>query len=368
MDKKLMHANDYENILRFLSLIQESEGDYRYRVLKHLADIFKYNNLTFLLVDENGMFTNPLGLNISNKLCYMYTQHYFKTDIFHPVNLSTQLMLTKKAITISDIMPYKQFEDTEYYNDFLKKDNLYYEVALPLNVDNKLVGGIGVFRSKEEGDFRAKDLEILTYLSKYIAYHLYKYQETSQIKHENFMYENCVSQLPIGLVILDGSRSLVNYNEIAKSFCRDILNDKFCPNPVQDIINMVLSSLNLNEITSCSCIYTNFEQYTFKISLSIIPSIYKGIETYYQIYIVKNSAKEKIDLLCSAQIYNLTKRELEVIELISKGLNNREISEKLYISSNTVRTHIDNIFNKLNVSSRMAILYKMGIIKKSLKA
>mgnify|MGYP000943472969 CR=1 FL=1 len=62
MDKKLMQANDYENILRFLSLIQESEGDYRYRVLKHLADIFKYNNLTFLLVDENGMFTNPLGL------------------------------------------------------------------------------------------------------------------------------------------------------------------------------------------------------------------------------------------------------------------------------------------------------------------
>lgn len=364
MGEQLIQVNDYKNILQFLSLIQQNKGDYRYKVLKYLSSIFAYNNLTFLLVNENGMFANPLALNISNKLCQMYTQYYFKTDIFHPINLSTQLILTKKVIAISDIMSYRQFESTDYYNDFLKKDNLYYEIALPLVIKNRLIGGIGIFRSKEEGCFKNKDIEILTYLSNYIAYYLYEHQELSQIKNENFMYKNCICQLPIGLVILDSNRSLINCNEIAKSFCMDILNDQSYSNPVEHVINMVLSNLNLNGINSSSCIYTNFEQYTFKITLSIIPNVYKGIETCYYIHIVKDLAKEKIDLLYLTQVYNLTQRELEIIELISKGLSNREISGKLYISINTVRTHIDNIFNKLNVSSRMAMLYKMGIIKK----
>lgn len=363
MGKQLIQAKDYENILQFISLIQQGKGDYRYKVLKCLSKIFAYNNLTFLVVDEKGMFTNPFGLNISNELCKMYTQHYFKTDIFHPINLSQHLILTKKAIVISDVMSYEQFENTDYYNDFLKKDNLYYEVALPLIIENRLIGGIGIFRSKEEGYFRNKDMEILAYLSNYIAYYLDQYQETSQIKNENFMYKNCVCQLPIGLVILDSNRSLINCNETAKLFCMDILNYKSYSSPVEDVINMVLSNLDLNGINSSSCIYANLQQYTFKISLSIIPNIYKGIETYYRIYIVKDLAKEKIGLSYLVQVYKLTQRELEIIELISKGLSNREISENLYISINTVRTHIDNIFSKLNVSSRMAILNKMGIIE-----
>ena len=48
----------------------------------------------------------------------------------------------------------------------------------------------------------------------------------------------------------------------------------------------------------------------------------------------------------------LTTREAEVLRLVSKGLKNGEIGEKLYISLNTVNTHIRNIFNKIGVSNR----------------
>ena len=48
----------------------------------------------------------------------------------------------------------------------------------------------------------------------------------------------------------------------------------------------------------------------------------------------------------------LTEREINVLELIAKGLSNSEISEKLYISMNTVKTHIKNIFKKLEVEDR----------------
>lgn len=49
--------------------------------------------------------------------------------------------------------------------------------------------------------------------------------------------------------------------------------------------------------------------------------------------------------------YNLTKREMEVLPLISNALNNKEIAEKLFISDQTVSVHRKNIMRKLSVSS-----------------
>lgn len=48
----------------------------------------------------------------------------------------------------------------------------------------------------------------------------------------------------------------------------------------------------------------------------------------------------------------LTKRELEVLELIADGLTNPQIAEKLYLSTGTVKVHTRNIYGKLNVSNR----------------
>jgi RNA polymerase sigma factor (sigma-70 family) len=57
---------------------------------------------------------------------------------------------------------------------------------------------------------------------------------------------------------------------------------------------------------------------------------------------------------------SLTDRELDVLKLVAKGLSNREISEELYISENTVKNHVRNILEKLHLHSRMeAVVYAM---------
>ena len=49
----------------------------------------------------------------------------------------------------------------------------------------------------------------------------------------------------------------------------------------------------------------------------------------------------------------LTERELEVLKLVAQGMSNREIAEDLYISENTVKNHVRNILDKLQMKSRM---------------
>ena len=48
----------------------------------------------------------------------------------------------------------------------------------------------------------------------------------------------------------------------------------------------------------------------------------------------------------------VTPRELEILELIARGLSNREIAERLFVSENTVKTHSSRVFDKLGAKRR----------------
>ena len=50
----------------------------------------------------------------------------------------------------------------------------------------------------------------------------------------------------------------------------------------------------------------------------------------------------------------LTKREVEVLRLLTKGLTNAKIAETLVVSPYTINAHLRSIYNKLNVSTRAA--------------
>ena len=49
----------------------------------------------------------------------------------------------------------------------------------------------------------------------------------------------------------------------------------------------------------------------------------------------------------------LTDREMQVLKLVAKGMNNRDIAKELFISENTVKNHVRNILEKLQIHSRM---------------
>ncbi|HVU60316.1 MAG TPA: response regulator transcription factor [Mycobacteriales bacterium] len=50
----------------------------------------------------------------------------------------------------------------------------------------------------------------------------------------------------------------------------------------------------------------------------------------------------------------LTERETEVVQLMAQGLSNRDIAARLFVTEATVKTHVNNVFSKLDVSDRAA--------------
>jgi LuxR family maltose regulon positive regulatory protein len=65
-----------------------------------------------------------------------------------------------------------------------------------------------------------------------------------------------------------------------------------------------------------------------------------------------------------SQIFeSLSERELEVLSLVSRGLSNNQISEKLFISLGTVKWYLNQIFNKLEVRNRMQAVIRARELK-----
>ncbi|MCG8500252.1 MAG: response regulator transcription factor [Firmicutes bacterium] len=63
-------------------------------------------------------------------------------------------------------------------------------------------------------------------------------------------------------------------------------------------------------------------------------------------------------------IYQLTPREKDVFNQLSKGLSNMEIAKQLYISEHTVKKHVSNILSKLNLAHRtQAVIFALNINK-----
>lgn len=63
--------------------------------------------------------------------------------------------------------------------------------------------------------------------------------------------------------------------------------------------------------------------------------------------------------------YDLTIRELQIIKLLCEGLNYKEIAKELFIQQTTVKTHVNHIFEKLQVNDKaqlVAYVYKNGLV------
>ncbi len=56
--------------------------------------------------------------------------------------------------------------------------------------------------------------------------------------------------------------------------------------------------------------------------------------------------------------YNLTPREIEVLEQLSKGLKYNAIAENLFLSAGTIRKHVENIYSKLQVHNKLEAIQK----------
>ena len=116
---------------------------------------------------------------------------------------------------------------------------------------------------------------------------------------------------------------------------------------------------------------------SFEIYAGVIAIIFTGLGIWLALKLTK---PKKETIIIEKEIYvstpseftlnekeltklEISKRELEVLQLMAKGMSNREIAETLFISLNTIKTHSSNLFVKLDVKRRTQAIEKAKHLK-----
>lgn len=359
----LLSAQDYDKLIQLISQMHDYENDIRLSILNTLQELFQNYSMAFFLTDENEQFIHPVSKNISSETMDLYKQYYYKTDIFHTVNIQRNL-LQKNIIHITDIISMDAFEKTEFYNDSLKKMNVYDEIALPLNYHNKLIGIIGIMKPKSQGLFSEKEIQYARIIKSNIVTCLKAYLDKNKANQHSYLFQNCTNEAPIGIIVLDNKFKVMHYNQSALKYCKEITGEYVEKSSVDSLINIITTRLIFQTFSSNTSLYTSIQNYSFKIVPFALPNFISGFDTCYSVYISKNQDINIINYNKLETLFKLTKRECEIISLVSQGNSNKRIADELYLSTHTVKNHMQNIFKKMKVNSRTEILHKINEINR----
>jgi NarL family two-component system response regulator LiaR len=104
--------------------------------------------------------------------------------------------------------------------------------------------------------------------------------------------------------------------------------------------------------------------YSVEIYGGIVAAVFSGVGIWLGLRLTKNTETVVVrEVLVPAPVdfvrdqarleaLAITPRELEVLELIAAGLSNKEIAERVFVSENTVKTHLSRVFDKLGARRR----------------
>ncbi|MEH7495464.1 response regulator transcription factor [Neobacillus niacini] len=347
----MMRTEDYEKVLDFLSMLQENNQHYSDRVINALKSVFNFYH-TALFVKENSE-RYPLSHNLPKNVIEDYSSYFYKIDIFN-----IPILQQRKVVSIDDVMPYDQYLNTEYYQSFKRKYGFNYTVNVPINIGENTIGGIGIHRTKDEGDFTLADKLILANAAKFIAAGLDQSFKHNQLQMFNRTFIQSIELLPSGFILLDQKFSLLYYNSLAQEFCKDTSN-KSIQGPVKAVVDMVISKCSMPILESGESY--KLGRYHYRISPIPVPLAKDSlVATMYCIYIDEEKEPFENSLKIAKDLFGLSKRETEIVRLIAEGYSNVELADLLFLSINTVKSHINNIFNKLDVNKRTAIVHRIN--------
>ena len=185
----------------------------------------------------------------------------------------------------------------------------------------------------------------------------------SQIKQILIQVKQALDEGGVIIVAIDGQVRFMTQR------AEYLLNQYFLPNispPLPEVLqhwfNHQVSQLSFNGDGFSPCLSLNIEKGEQELIVNLIP------DPTREQYLLLLKEKEIQPLsIASLELLGLTKREAEALFWIAKDKSNANIAKLLVCSEGTVRKHLENIYKKLNVQTRigavMFALVKLGLLK-----
>lgn len=357
---------DYDKLIRFFNQSVEitekaaSSRDFCKLLLNSLYEIFGFKTSSFWLCDE---ITSTYFL-ASHRIDNLVSKNFYLENPLYAENLKDKydIIGDRNVITIPDIMSIEEYEASQYFNEYMNTDDPYYYTALML-IKGKISvkGAIAFIRTRSEGDFLPSELSNLDIISSFISNLVLNHLLVNNLLTQKCLFESLSNQSPTGLIIFNNqSPHNINYiNSAALRYTREL-----CPNSSnassgkEFLTRYILCDENYSKYTASKTLQSSSGK-KYIVNLTPSQTVNKFAATIYAYIIPQVETDLKKDSLFAIGSKNLTQRQMEIIELVIQGKTNEEIADELFISVNTVKTHLNNIYRELNVSNRFSLYSRL---------
>lgn len=332
---------------------QTQDGFFNINLLLLVEKYFQFKNIAIVLYKDNRVF-NAVGINDAKVMYSPYLSNYYAVDEFSS-------LLTQKYEGQDVQYPFvikssecfgSSYTKTSYY-EFLTEYGFKWSACLMFGKYR-----ITFFKYDYESDFSDEETDILKTLYMMILNRRQLQKKWEKAYVLCSFKDEILDTMDIGTVVLDGDYNPIHYNNKAINFITQAVNNHNIRYGIKRIVemlengesspigrrgnkNIMLNSLNVNMDTH------------FQINSNNLISTY-----YYMTLSDQNTRNSKhgISKKIMMSKHGISSKEFELIELIIQGKSNQQVADELFISINTVRTHIKSIYRKLNINNQRDLL------------
>jgi ATP-dependent transcriptional regulator len=360
----LLTVNDYEKLLNFSFFINKDYSDFINRTLTALIDFFdlKLTAYSVFNVNPNGQrsLLKLETLYLRPNILKDYKENFYKSDPFYnKIDTLRNSNKFKYVYTTNDIC-YDEFLNSPYGKSLTKNGIAYQAILGASDAAHPPMHVISIFKTENEGNFTPKELELLSQIGKVFHESMRLFRKHNSQADVIFLANRLFDLTSVGFIFFNKNKDVIDFNETFINYTASITSKLNVDEIVCDLINLIESTnkITIDELKVNAIINTHGFIVTF-----FPPQISQNeyIETFYCFTIRKIEERRQGDEIQNLLVeeYNLTKRESEILSLLIDGASNQQISETVYISISTVKSHVRNIFNKLNVSTRSEVIRKI---------
>lgn len=325
-----LSSKDYKSLLEIIDLIYSiPDRNLMFKALcERLQRLVPISTAAFISIDPKtgGPASNRFSTyNIPDpdKVILQFCSYYAP---LHPmVEKGLQLVLNQ-VTNMTEIISPAKLAETEYSRDFQTLTPVFYEMGITLGSQGDPVGMLGFHRKRGDHDFTGREKEIITILMPHL----------SRAIHNLNLLETIASSQGIGIIVIGQEGQPPFINEEAKR----ALNGR----PISSIPEPGFS---------IEPIFFKSEKGVYRVRTLMQDHGSKGKTILLEPIPVEH------DLTSKLIDFGLTKREQEIAMMVTRGLSNREIAERIFVCEQTVKDHLKRIFEKMKIRSRCELVAKI---------
>ncbi len=321
-------AKDCRSLLTLIGQLYTlpDQGTVVRAVVDGLKNLVPFSSGVYIAMEASGLFRldGHVLVDIPEKALSAFTSYY---AAIHPFTLSGWVRRTNEAARISDFVPPNRLQNTEYGRDFLPMTSCFQELGVIMGAQGDHVGALCLHRQRLDRDFSDREVQIVNYLAPHMARAINSLQLLERLNAGEFSSETGVVKMQA-----DGE---VTMNEAARKIPLGG-PDPLSPNHLAESGAAILETSRNRYRVRATNSTQGSEHILFFEPLPYTETLFKKLSRW-----------------------NFTDRQREIVLKVIRGESNREIAMALSVTEQTVKEHLRNIFDKVEVHRRSELISRI---------